>query len=30
VTRGRRYAFLPFLHDDAAEQVLSKNHGNGA
>jgi predicted 2-oxoglutarate/Fe(II)-dependent dioxygenase YbiX/peroxiredoxin len=22
VTRGRRYAFLPFLHDDAAERAL--------
>jgi predicted 2-oxoglutarate/Fe(II)-dependent dioxygenase YbiX len=24
VTRGRRYVFLPFLHDDAAEQLMRK------
>ena len=26
VRRGRRFAFLPFLHDDAAEQVRVQNH----
>jgi len=26
VTKGRRYAFLPFLHDDAAEQIRERNH----
>ncbi len=26
VRRGRRFAFLPFLHDDAAEQVRLQNH----
>ncbi len=26
VTKGRRYAFLPFLHDDAAEQIRQQNH----
>lgn len=25
VTRGRRYAFLPFLYDDAAAQIRQKN-----
>jgi predicted 2-oxoglutarate/Fe(II)-dependent dioxygenase YbiX len=25
VTRGRRYAFLPFLYDDAAAQVRERN-----
>ena len=25
VTRGRRYAFLPFLYDDAAAQILEQN-----
>jgi len=30
VTRGRRYVFLPFLHDDAAARVLEKNHGHAA
>lgn len=25
VTRGRRYAFLPFIHDEAAERLLAKN-----
>jgi predicted 2-oxoglutarate/Fe(II)-dependent dioxygenase YbiX/peroxiredoxin len=27
VTRGRRYAFLPFLHDEAAQWLLLQNHG---
>jgi predicted 2-oxoglutarate/Fe(II)-dependent dioxygenase YbiX/peroxiredoxin len=27
VTRGKRYAFLPFLHDDAADAILERNHG---
>jgi predicted 2-oxoglutarate/Fe(II)-dependent dioxygenase YbiX len=26
VRRGRRFAFLPFLHDDAAELVRQQNH----
>src|SRR5258706_17406 len=26
VTKRQRYAFLPFLHDDAAEQVRERNH----
>jgi peroxiredoxin len=26
VTRGRRYAFLPFLYDDAAARVRERNH----
>jgi predicted 2-oxoglutarate/Fe(II)-dependent dioxygenase YbiX/peroxiredoxin len=26
VRRGRRFAFLPFLHDDAAEQLRQQNH----
>jgi peroxiredoxin/predicted 2-oxoglutarate/Fe(II)-dependent dioxygenase YbiX len=26
VRRGTRFAFLPFLHDDAAEQVRQQNH----
>ena len=26
VRRGRRFAFLPFLHDDAAEQIRVQNH----
>ena len=26
VTRGRRYVFLPFLHDQAAERILERNH----
>jgi predicted 2-oxoglutarate/Fe(II)-dependent dioxygenase YbiX len=25
VTRGRRYAFLPFLHDEAAEKLRIAN-----
>lgn len=25
VTRGNRYAFLPFLHDEAAQQVLQRS-----
>ena len=25
VTKGRRYAFLPFLYDDAAAQVRERN-----
>jgi predicted 2-oxoglutarate/Fe(II)-dependent dioxygenase YbiX len=25
VTRGRRLAFLPFLHDDDAERILQEN-----
>jgi hypothetical protein len=27
ITLGRRYAFLPFLHDDAADLILERNHG---
>jgi predicted 2-oxoglutarate/Fe(II)-dependent dioxygenase YbiX/peroxiredoxin len=27
VTRGRRYAFLPFLYDDAAAQIRERNAG---
>lgn len=27
VRRGQRFAFLPFLHDDAAEQIRQQNHG---
>jgi len=30
VTRGRRYAFLPFIHDDAAEQLRIANLRSGA
>jgi peroxiredoxin len=30
VRRGRRFAFLPFLHDDAASQILQRNHGRAA
>lgn len=26
VRRGKRFAFLPFLHDDAAEQIRLQNH----
>lgn len=26
VLRGKRFAFLPFLHDDAAEQIRMRNH----
>jgi predicted 2-oxoglutarate/Fe(II)-dependent dioxygenase YbiX/peroxiredoxin len=26
VTRGRRYAFLPFLYDDAAAKIREENH----
>jgi predicted 2-oxoglutarate/Fe(II)-dependent dioxygenase YbiX/peroxiredoxin len=26
VTRGRRYVFLPFLHDQAADRILESNH----
>jgi predicted 2-oxoglutarate/Fe(II)-dependent dioxygenase YbiX/peroxiredoxin len=28
VRRGRRYAFLPFLYDDAAAAVRERNHGH--
>ncbi|MBW8879886.1 MAG: 2OG-Fe(II) oxygenase, partial [Asticcacaulis sp.] len=27
VTRGRRYAFLPFLYDDAAAAIREANNG---
>jgi hypothetical protein len=27
VTRGRRYAFLPFLYDDAAAAIRERNAG---
>jgi hypothetical protein len=27
VTEGRRYAFLPFLHDEAAQKVRDENLG---
>jgi len=27
VTRGRRYAFLPFLYDDAAALIRRQNAG---
>jgi predicted 2-oxoglutarate/Fe(II)-dependent dioxygenase YbiX len=26
VTRGRRYAFLPFLYDDAAAKIREENN----
>ncbi len=26
VTRGRRYAFLPFLYDDAAAKIRAENN----
>jgi predicted 2-oxoglutarate/Fe(II)-dependent dioxygenase YbiX len=28
VTRGRRYAFLPFLYDEAAAAVRDANRGS--
>lgn len=28
VTKGRRYAFLPFLYDDAAARIRDQNRGN--
>jgi predicted 2-oxoglutarate/Fe(II)-dependent dioxygenase YbiX len=30
VTRGRRYAFLPFLFDEAAAKILEQNRRNAA
>jgi hypothetical protein len=28
VTRGRRYAYLPFLYDDAGAKIREANRGN--